>query len=582
MRSRLLLLLPLPLLFSACTHLQQAPDMLTSMAPAGPQEGVAVRDDGWRQDELPKAELNADLLMRFLVGDIALQRGQPALAARTWLDLARRTRDPRIVRQALELAVATGQVAQAQELSKIWSEAAPSSRVARQLALSLAIRANKLDEAEALIEAFLKNPPPDLASFYMQLHLLWDRNAEPQAVARLTEKLTAGKDDMPEARFARSVLHAMQSREAAALTELDAVLALRPWWEPAVLYKAQLLTQHKAQEESVAFLRRAIDKKPQQIAFRLALARSLAEMKREGEARAVYEEIIALSPDNLESQVSAGLLALQGHDTDAAYRFFTSALKLEPNNTDLLRLYLGQIEEERYRFREALGWYQQVTGAEKLKAEMRLPRVLAKLGEREAALAALEKLPVADAAEKLEKIQIAAQVWRDLKLPAKGREVLTQALVQYPDSADLLYDRALLADQMGDIAAAEMDLRRALTLQPDAVQVINALGYVLVSRTDRLAEAEPLLLQAIAAEPDNPVIIDSMGWLRFRQGKLKEALSWLTRANSKVRDPEVAAHYAEALWRDGDRQKAREVFAAGQALDPEHPAILDVRKRLGF
>jgi Flp pilus assembly protein TadD len=135
---------------------------------------------------------------------------------------------------------------------------------------------------------------------------------------------------------------------------------------------------------------------------------------------------------------------------------------------------------------------------------------------------------------------------------------------------------------MGDIAAAETDLRRALTLQPDAVQVLNALGYVLASRTDRLAEAESLLLQAIAAEPENPVIIDSMGWLRFRQGKLKEALNWLARANSKVRDPEVAAHYAEALWLDGDRQKAREVFAAGQALDPEHPAILDVRKRLGF
>ncbi|SFN97682.1 Flp pilus assembly protein TadD, contains TPR repeats [Formivibrio citricus] len=580
MRSRLFLLIPLSLLFSACASLQQAPDESAEMAVVEQQE--VVREEGWRPEELPKTELSADLLIRFLVGDVALQRGQPALAARTWLDLARRTKDPRIARRALEMAVATGQVAQAQELSKIWSDAAPSSGVARQLALSLAIRANKLDEAEALIDPFLKNPPPDLAGFYMQLHLLWDRGADPKAVIRLTEKLTAGKDSMPEARFARAVAHAMQAREATALAELEAALDSRAWWEPAVLYRAQLLTQGKKPDQAIIFLQQAVEKKPGLLSFRLALARTLADAKRETEARAVYEEILAITPDNLESLVSAGLLALQNHEIDAAYRFLSAAVKQEPRNANLLRLYLGQIEEERYRFREAQGWYGQVTGEEMPKAEMRLPRVLARLGEREAALKALEKLPQASEEEKIAKIQMEAQVWRDLKLPAKGREILTLALKQHPDSVDLLYDRALLADLEGDIAAAETDLRRALGIQPDSVQVLNALGYVLVSRTDRLADAEPLLLKAIAAEPDNPVIIDSVGWLRFRQGKLEEALDWLARAYAKVRDPEVAAHYAEVLWTSGNKNKAREVFATGQKLDPEHPAIVDVSRRLGL
>lgn len=583
MRPRLFLLLPLSLLFSACASLppeSDEPDEPVAVAAIELQE--EAREEGWRSDELPKSELSADMLMRFLVGDIALQRGQLSLSARTWFDLAQRTKDPRIARRALELAVATGQVSQAQELSKIWTDAAPSSSVARQLALSLAIRANELDEAETLLEPFLKNPPPDLAGFYMQLHLLWDKNADAEEVAQLTGKLTAGKDAMPEARFARAVVHAMQSREAVAITELDAALDLRAWWEPAVLYRNQLLVQRKMPEQAISFLQQAVDKKPMQLSFRLALARTLADAKREAEARVVYEEIIALSPDNLESLISAGLLALQNHDTDAAYRFFASAVKHEPRNASLLRLYLGQIEEEGYHFREALGWYKQVTGEEQIKAEMRLPRVLAKLGEREAALQALKKLPATSDEEKLEKIQMEVQVWRDLKSPAKGHEILTLALKQYPESVDLLYDRALLADMMDDIPAAEADLRRALKIQPDSVQVLNALGYVLVSRTDRLTEAEPLLQKAIAAEPNNPVIIDSMGWLRFRQGKLKESLDWLARAYSKVRDPEVAAHFAEALWLDGQQQKAREVFSAGQKLDPDHPAILDVLKRLGF
>ena len=96
-----------------------------------------------------------------------------------------------------------------------------------------------------------------------------------------------------------------------------------------------------------------------------------------------------------------------------------------------------------------------------------------------------------------------------------------------------------------------------------------------------LAEAEKLLEQAIASDPDNPVIIDSIGWLRFRQGRLQEAVEWLGRAYRLVADPEVAAHYAEALWRSGDKDRAREVLDAALKVDPAHEVAQETRKRLG-
>jgi tetratricopeptide (TPR) repeat protein len=416
----------------------------------------------------------------------------------------------------------------------------------------------------------------------MQLHLWWDRAAKPQDVVRLTARLTAGQDAMPEAHFARAVVHAMQARPEAAIAELDLALELRGWWESAVLYKAQILVQNNKSDDAVAFLRQAVEAAPKQLAFRQMLARTLAELKRPAQARQAYQDILKIAPANLQALQGAGLLALQEYDTEAAYSLLSAALEREPNNADQLRLYLGQIEEERYRFREALALYQQIGGEEKKDAAKRIPRLLARQGEREAALKAVAALPDAEAAEKIEKVQILAQVWRELKNPAQGRAVLSQMLAQQPDSVDLLYDRALLADHMEDVVAAEQDLRRVLQLQPDHVQALNALGYVLVSRTNRLAEAEALLQRAFKAEPENPVIIDSMGWLRFRQGELDEALVLLGRAYGKLHDPEVAAHYAEALWRSGNTKKAREVLAAGQKLDPAHPAIVETRKRLGF
>ena len=53
---------------------------------------------------LPLQELTGQTLYDFLLGEIAAQRGNPALAAQTFLDLAKRTRDPRVARRAVEVA----------------------------------------------------------------------------------------------------------------------------------------------------------------------------------------------------------------------------------------------------------------------------------------------------------------------------------------------------------------------------------------------------------------------------------------------------------------------------------------------
>src|ERR1051325_11922846 len=52
-----------------------------------------------------QADPNDDsALYDMLLGEIAQQRGDYALAAKTYLELARRTRDPRIARRAVEVA----------------------------------------------------------------------------------------------------------------------------------------------------------------------------------------------------------------------------------------------------------------------------------------------------------------------------------------------------------------------------------------------------------------------------------------------------------------------------------------------
>ena len=554
-------------------------------AASEPAEAVAdtdgVKDDGFAPETLSRLPLTNDLLLRFLVADISLQRGRTALSAQTWHDLANRTHDPRVARRATEVAVGAGQLGLAQETAQQWIAAAPNSVGARQVLLTLLIRADRIEEARPHIEALLAAKPEDAPAFFMQMHLLWDKTSDRKAAWKLTDELTQKYPQLPEAHFARAVALANQERFNDAIGELDRALTGRPAWETAIQYKAQLLS-NQSPAGSVEFLQKVIKDNPMSLTLRNSLARELVAAQRLPDAYKIYKDILQLQPANLDALVGSGLVALQLRDLDVAYQNLSAAVLQNPRNVDSLRYYLGQIAEERYRFDDALAWYQQVHGDYALPAKKRLPRVFARLGKTEEARRALAALPAETEQAKIEQIQMDAQIWREARNYSKGVETLSKGIASYPQSADLFYDRALMADMQGDYPLAESDLRKYLEMLPGNAQGMNALGYTLLTRTHKLAEAEQLLQQAIALEPDSPVILDSLGWLRYKQGKLAEASDLLKRAYAKLAEPDVAAHLAEVLWVSGDQAEAKKIVDAALLVDSKNEVLLETISRLGI
>ncbi|QZA77718.1 tetratricopeptide repeat protein [Deefgea tanakiae] len=559
-----------------------APVTAASAVAEAATEGSEVNKvNGYNPDMLPKVELSDELLMRFLVGDVAAQRGNPALGAQAWLDIANRTQDPRAAQRATQLALTAGQLALAQDAALLWVAGAPYSIQARQILVGLLIRSKRLDQVEPHLRVMLNAKPAEMAPFFMQMHQLWDKDADRAAVISVTEQLTEPHLNMPEAHFARAVAFSNASQDALALQELDAALKLRPSWEPAVLYKVQLL----GSKDSVAvkrLLQDAAKANPKSSAISIAQARGFAENQNYELAQQQYEAALSQDPRQLEALVGAGLVALELRDLDKAQSYLERAVTVSPKSVAQLGVYLGQIAEQQHRDKEAIKWYLQVGEEQSARVKNRLPRLYAKTGQQAEADVALAALPVVTVDQQISKAQIEAQVWRERKDLARARDTITAAITQHPKQAELYYDRSLYLDMLGDIAGAEADLLRYLALNPDHVQGLNALGYILANRTDRLAEADTYLTKAITKDPNNPVILDSLGWLRLKQGKLKEALALLERAYADLPDPEVAAHYAEALWLTGDKSKAIEVLDAASLLDADDEALLATRKKLGM
>jgi tetratricopeptide (TPR) repeat protein len=161
-------------------------------------------------------------------------------------------------------------------------------------------------------------------------------------------------------------------------------------------------------------------------------------------------------------------------------------------------------------------------------------------------------------------------------------EVLNAGLEDFPDSTALLYARSMLGEQQDNLALLESDLRAILARDPNNATALNALGYTLADRTDRIDEAYELISRALALDPEEAAILDSMGWVLYRKGEYERAVHYLTQAYAAFPDPEVASHLGEALWASGEHEQAIKIWQRALLKDPDHPVLLETLQRLGI
>jgi tetratricopeptide (TPR) repeat protein len=413
----------------------------------------------------------------------------------------------------------------------------------------------------------------------MHLNSLLARQADKEAVLKLVRELAAPYPNIPEGYYAVAQAAANAGHEDQADAAIQEAFRLRPGWEPAALFRAQML-QSTSVEGAVSFLRDFLKANPQAHDVRLAFARFLVSDKQYEAAREQFQRLLADSPDNIEVIMAVGLLSLQLNDLDAAEMHFKRALELGYKDENVVRMYLGQINEARQRYDEAATWYGNVSMSEQyLPAQVRLAALLARQGKLDEARKNLQELPTQNNQQRVGLIQAEAELLREAKLYQEVYDLLTRSLEKLPNYPELLYDHGMAAEKLDKLAVMEQDLRKLIQLKPDHAHAYNALGYTLADRTNRLEEAKQLVEQALKLSPDDPFIMDSMGWVFYRMGKLPDALDFLKRAFERRADPEIAAHLGEVLWVQGNRDEADKLWSTAIKRNPENEALIAVIKK---
>ncbi|MET0218165.1 MAG: tetratricopeptide repeat protein [Burkholderiales bacterium] len=566
----------LAVLLSACA---QTPQKHADGTKAKPTVTAAKLPEQPRQPPLPNQELTSETLYRFLIGEIAGQRGRLDVATQAYVEMAKKTRDPRIAQRATEIALFARAQDQALEAAKIWLAADPESVRAQQAVTALLVNANKLDDAKPYLEKLLRDEKENVGQAFLQLGGLLSRANDKKAALKLVQELATPYPGIAEAHIAVAQAAMAADDIDLATKEADEAVKLRPEWELAALVKGQAL-QRRSNAEALAYWKSYLKQNPQAKDVRLNYARLLVNDRNYEEARQEFERLGKDFPQNPDVTMAVALLAIQLKDYDAAEKTLKRALAQNPKDADTVRMYLGQVDEERKQYGEAKRWYTEVSRGEQfIPAQVRYAGVVAKEGDLPGARRYLQQLPVQNNQQRVQLIQAEAQLLRDQNQYQEAYDLLGKSLEKLPNYPDLLYDYAMVAEKVNRIDVLEANLKKLIVIKPDHAHAYNALGYTLADRTERLKEAEDYIDKALKLAPDDPFILDSKGWVLFRRGQTKEALVYLRKAFAERPDPEIAAHLGEVLWVQGQKDEAEKVWRQALQENPDNEALQTAVKR---
>ncbi len=556
------------LLLTACA---QAPQRAEPEQPAEPQiEAAPV---------LPNVELSDELLYEYLLTEIANQRGQKALAVESSIDLARKTRDPRLARRAAQLAFESGDMNKSIAAFRQWQEVEPTAPLAGRMLASILVRGGRLDEAQPELARMLDAEKTNPGVVFMQIFQLLAPYPDKPAALKLMRELAQPYPQVAEAHWALAQLAQQAGDHTLALNEVQQARSLRPEWDMAASLEAQLL-QKNAPKQALEVLRRYLSDYPDAREIRLQYARLLLEQKQYGASRTEFQRLAESAPDNPDLAFAIALISLQLNDLRDAEEQLKRALEKGKKDQDTVQYYLGQLGEARENEDEALAHYREVrSGEHRFAARLRMAYLLNKRGKLDEARECLQQTQADNNQQRVQLLLVEAQLLREAKRLEDAYQVLQQGLAKLPNHPDLLYETAMLADRIGKPDVFEQLLRKLIQLKPDHAHAYNALGYSLLERNERIPEAVELVEKALQLAPDDAAIMDSVGWGYYRSGRLEESLKLLRRAFAGNPDPEVAAHLGEVLWVHGDKDEAKKVWQDSLKANPGNTLLQAVIKK---
>jgi tetratricopeptide (TPR) repeat protein len=271
---------------------------------------------------------------------------------------------------------------------------------------------------------------------------------------------------------------------------------------------------------------------------------------------------------------------------DLALVYLQLALYLSPNHP-LALLSLADLYESVKKPAMAIKVYERMPASSPLRrnAQIQLAVSLDAAERSDEAIKILKNVTTEDPKD-LEAVMALGNVERGRKKFADCAQTYSRGIDVLPATNEktnwvYYYYRGICEERSKQWSKAEVDMRKALDLQPEQPHVLNYLGYSWIDQGINLDEGMRMIKRAVDQRPDDGYIVDSLGWAYYRIGNFEDAVKNLERAiDLKPEDPTINDHLGDAYWRIGRTLEAKFQWAHARDLKPEPDELPKIEAKI--
>ena len=525
---------------------------------------------------------HSDLLYEILLGELSGQFNDVHQALEHYVRATELSDDPQVAERTTRIAMVARNWEVGLRAAHRWSELAGDDPALPQILGVLELRNGNVDEAMVQFEKIIQASEDAPQKGFGIIGAILSREPDSEAAMRLLEKLVNGHFENPYGHLTLAGLALQAGDYLHALDESELAIGFGPDLTEARLLRVQALLGLEQTGDAFTDMKALVEEAPQNRELRMSYARMLLTAKRYEEAEDQFESLHAESPGDSELIYTLGLLHLQQEQFEAAREDFTRLIQ-QGQREDEGHYYLGRIAEEQNDFPTAIAEFEKVGKRQYyLDSRARIASIYADLEGLDKAQQYLAELraQLDSAGGVVQVYLIEGQLLHEHKLYVVAIDLYSEGLQKFPGHSDLLYARALMAEEIDRIDLLESDLKAILSEDPDNASALNALGYTLADHNFRIGEALAYIQRALEIRPDDPAVIDSMGWVQFRLGNYEQAEQYLRKAYRLLKDAEIGGHLVELFWAQGDRQGARKMMQEVLERFPDEEYLLELQRKL--
>lgn len=523
----------------------------------------------------------ANDIFTLFASELIYSQGKSDIALATDMRMLEHTQEPEVAERAMEMALGSNKIAEAQAIAERWKQIEPNETPARQRLLwELALAKNDFPQVVKNTDAVLSHANDyQLRRLFLKLaqFRLNHLNASDELNTPI-HKTAVLHPEMAEAMIADAIYGVTGAHEEQTIKALQALVRLDSDIFPASQLTLNLINIKQPQYLLDFYQQTGVDSMPSK--WQSLYIELLIKNNKLQQAYQTLQPLLARSK-SADLYLQAAFLAVsQKADTATIASYAEKIAELgNRNQRSKAAIMVAMRYYDEHNLAASRAW---VAKADDPQFAFDQALMMCSLEAEEKHWSAAQKWLNKAQASKNPGIFFSATDLLRLQTFVNSSSLTSRQYEQYLNKMlakaeqgnskertenvpPLLLLRGLLyADKLNEPAKAVADMRRFVQMRPDQVDGLNALGYTLLSLPkENWHEAQVLLERAYALSSQSPAVNDSLGWAYYLNGNAQKALPLLEYAYQQQPESEVAAHLGEVYWHLGRESDARRIWSQG-------------------